>query len=72
MIGRLALLRFRTRRLFPADPALSHRIPRDDEDWGFALYDPATETYTPAMLRTGHPSDALDTAAIIHPAEHEQ
>jgi hypothetical protein len=48
----------------------------DDQDWGFALYDPATETYTPAMLRTGqpagHPNDALDTAAIIHLPEHEQ
>jgi len=47
-----------------------------DEDWGFALYDPATETYTPAMLRTGHPaghpSDAFDTAAIIHLADYQQ
>jgi hypothetical protein len=23
----------------------------DDEDWGFALYGPATQTYTPALLR---------------------
>ena len=48
----------------------------DDEDWGFALYDPATETYTPAMLRTGeptgHPSGAFDTAAIIHLADYQQ
>jgi hypothetical protein len=48
----------------------------DDDHWGFAIYDPATETYAPAMLRTGqpagHPNDALDTAAIIHLAEHEQ
>jgi hypothetical protein len=48
----------------------------DDEDWGFALYDPATETYTPAMLRTGeptgHPSDAFDTAAILHLTNYQQ
>jgi hypothetical protein len=48
----------------------------NDENWGFALYDPATETYTDALLhtgeRTGHPSDAFDTAAIIHLAGHQQ
>jgi hypothetical protein len=37
----------------------------DDEDWAFAIYDPATEIYTPALLRTGqptgHPDDAFDT-----------
>ena len=48
----------------------------NDEDWGFALYDPATETYTPALLRTGqpagHPNDAFDTAAIIHLADYQQ
>ncbi len=48
----------------------------DDEDWGFAIYDPATETYTPALLRTGqptgHPADAFDTAAIIHLADYQQ
>ena len=47
-----------------------------DEDWGFALYDPATETYTPTLLRTGqltrHPNDAFDTAAIIHLADYQQ
>jgi hypothetical protein len=43
-----------------------------DEDWGFALYDPATETYAPAMLPTGHPNDAFDTAAIIHLADYQQ
>jgi hypothetical protein len=45
----------------------------DDEDRGFAIYDPATETYTPALFRTGqpagHPNDAFDTAAIIHLAD---
>jgi hypothetical protein len=48
----------------------------DDEDWGFVRYDPATETYTPAMLRTGqpagHPNDAFDTAAIVHLADYQQ
>ncbi len=48
----------------------------DDEDWRFAIYDPATETYTEAILRTGqragHPTDAFDTAAIIHLADYQQ
>ncbi len=48
----------------------------DDDHWGFALYDPATETYAPAMLRTGqpagHPTDAFDTAAIVHLADYQQ
>ncbi len=47
-----------------------------DDDWGFALYDPATETYTPALLRTGQPAgdpcDAFDTAAIVHLADYQQ
>jgi hypothetical protein len=48
----------------------------DPEDWGFAIYDPATETYQPALLRTGqstgHPNDALDTAAIVHLTDYRQ
>lgn len=48
----------------------------DDDEWAFAIYNPATDTYTDAVLRTGadtgHPNDALDTAAIIHLAEHTQ
>ncbi len=48
----------------------------DDDHWGFAIYDPATETYTAAILRTGeragHPNDAFDTAAIIHLADYQQ
>ncbi len=28
----------------------------DDDEWGFAFYAPATESYAPAMLRTGAPS----------------
>ena len=27
-----------------------------DENWGFAIHDPATETCTPALLRTGQPT----------------
>lgn len=48
----------------------------DEDDWGFALYDPATETYEPAMLLTGQPSgqptDAYDTAALVHLADYKQ
>lgn len=48
----------------------------DDDHWSFALYDPATETYEDAILRTGeragHPTDAFDTAAIIHLADYQQ
>ena len=48
----------------------------DDQHWGFAIYDPATGTYTDAVLRTGepdgHPNDAFDTAAIIHLADYQQ
>ncbi|MCW2944561.1 MAG: hypothetical protein JWR24_1278 [Actinoallomurus sp.] len=48
----------------------------DDEDWGFAVYDPATESYTDAILHTGHytghPNDAYDTAAIIHLADYQK
>jgi hypothetical protein len=47
-----------------------------DDDWGFALYDPATEEYQTAVLRTGQPSgsaiDAYDTAAIVHLADHQE
>jgi hypothetical protein len=54
-------------------PLCRIEYPGDDEDRGFAIYDPATETYTPALLRTGqptgHPNDAFDTAAIIHLAD---
>ena len=48
----------------------------DDEDWGFGVYDPATESYTDAILHTGHytghPNDAYDTAAIIHLADYQK
>jgi hypothetical protein len=47
-----------------------------DDDWAFAIYDPATETYEDAILSngqyTGTPDDAYDTAAIVHLTEYEQ
>jgi hypothetical protein len=46
-----------------------------DDDWAFAIYDPATETYEDAILSNGHytgtPDDAYDTAAIVHLTEYE-
>jgi hypothetical protein len=57
-------------------PLCRIEYPGDDEDWAFAIDDPATQTCTPAMLRTGqptgHPNDAFDTAAIIHLADQQQ
>jgi hypothetical protein len=48
----------------------------EDDEWAFAIYDPATDTYTDAILHTGsftgHPNDALDTAAILHLADRTQ
>ena len=47
-----------------------------DDDWGFALYDPATETYEPAVLPGGQPFgsavEAYDTAAIVHLTEYAE
>ena len=47
-----------------------------DDDRGFALYDPATETYEPAVLPGGRPFgaavEAYDTAAIVHLTEYEE
>jgi hypothetical protein len=47
----------------------------DEDDWAFAIYDPATETYTDAILHngqyTGHPNDAYDTAAIVHLTDYK-
>jgi hypothetical protein len=41
-----------------------------DKEWAFAIYSPATDSYTAALLHTGsdtgHPNDAFDTAAIVH------
>ena len=44
-----------------------------DDDWAFALYDPATDTYQDTVLPdgafTGTPQDALDCACRIHLAD---
>ena len=41
-----------------------------DDVWGFALHDPATDTYTDSLLPDGHPEgnahDALDCAVRLH------
>ena len=46
------------------------------DDWGFALYDPATGSYTDAVLatgaRTGPPTDAYDTAALVHLTDYQK
>jgi hypothetical protein len=43
--------------------------------WDFALYDPATDSYTPQLLHTGQwtgsPDDAFDTAALVHLADYK-
>jgi hypothetical protein len=43
---------------------------------GFAIYSPATDSYTHAVLHsgsdTGHPNDAFDTAAIVHLAHYTE
>lgn len=39
----------------------------DDETWGFALYSPATDTYTDAVLRTGHPTGTAPSAPARRP-----
>jgi hypothetical protein len=47
-----------------------------DDDWAFALYDPATEAYESAILHngqyTGNPSDAYNTAAILHLTDYQK
>jgi hypothetical protein len=44
-----------------------------DDDWAFALYDPATDTYHDTALPdgspTGTPQDALDYACRVHLAD---
>ena len=44
-----------------------------DDDWEFALHDPATDTYTDTVLPdgsyTGTPQDALDCACRVHLAD---
>jgi hypothetical protein len=52
------------------------RIEYLGDDWAFALYDPATEAYTEARLTngqyTGAPTDAYDTAALVHLTDYEK
>ena len=47
-----------------------------DDDWGFALCDPATETYEPAVLPGGQlfgsAVEAYDTAAIVHLTQYAE
>lgn len=42
----------------------------DNDIWAFAIYDPASDTYTDTHLATGQPTgsptDAYDTAALVH------
>ena len=65
----------------PGDP--DERVPLcriqylgDDQDWGFAIYSPTTDTYTDALLHTGaptgHPTAAFDTAALVHLADYTE
>lgn len=42
----------------------------DDKAWGFAMYLSATDSYTDAVLRTGSPTAAFDTAALVHLADY--
>jgi len=48
----------------------------DDDQWGFAIHDPASETYTDALLSTGEPTgtpiDAYNTAALAHLADYQK
>jgi hypothetical protein len=47
-----------------------------DDDWAFALYDPAADGYRDAVLNdgqhTGQATDAYDTAAIVHLADYRK
>jgi hypothetical protein len=47
-----------------------------DDDWAFALYDPATEDYRESTLSngqyTGQAVDAYDTAALVHLADYKK
>jgi hypothetical protein len=48
----------------------------DDENWGFAVYSAAIDAYTDAVLctghPTGHPTEAFDTAALVHLADYHK
>ena len=57
-------------------PLLPHRVHRRRRRLGLRGPRPATESYTDAILHTGHytghPNDAYDTAAIIHLADYQK
>jgi hypothetical protein len=57
-------------------PRCRIEYPGDDEELGFALYDPATETYEPSGLPDGQAFgsavEAYDTAAIVHLTEYAE
>jgi hypothetical protein len=46
------------------------------DTWAFAIYDPASETYTDAALTTGQhtgtPTEAYDTAALVHLTDYQK
>jgi hypothetical protein len=46
------------------------------DSWAFAIYDPASDSYTPATLvtgsRFGQPTDAYDTAALVHLTDYQK
>jgi hypothetical protein len=47
-----------------------------DDTWAFAIYDPAGDTYTDTRLTTGQPTgsptDAYDTAALVHLTDYRK
>jgi hypothetical protein len=48
----------------------------NDDTWALAIYDPVSDTYTDARLTTGHttgsPTDAYDTAALVHLTDYRK
>jgi hypothetical protein len=48
----------------------------DAQEWGFALHSAATDTYTDAILHTGGftgtPTEAFDTAALVHLVDYHR
>jgi hypothetical protein len=66
----------RGRRQRRAHPLCRIEYLGDENDWAFALYDPATETYADAILHngqyTGHLTQAYDTAAITHLTDYKK
>jgi hypothetical protein len=48
----------------------------DEDTWACAVYDPASDTYNDTRLATGQqagsPTDAYDTAAIVHLTDYRK